>query len=407
MFHGFSLVSAANTCYNVIRYQIVAVCHNIKKEFHMKKRIVSLLCAAALTVGLAGCTISSTPDTVGTIGETEISAGMYLLSQYQGYYAALDAANAQEVAEDATLPNYNAMAPKEFLGQTITVDDAEVLVSDYVAEHTLKNLQYYAAVDSSFNQLGGELSEESLNTANADAKSIWEANEDLYKKNGFSLATVQEYQYTLHKADALLDMVYGPNGTQPVSEEDLKKHMQEDMLFVHYAMVPLYNAQTFEITDENTAKITEQCQAILDEFNQNKDGADVYKLFEETMKAKLPAVYETAGNTFQEENLIAADLLSNSLLDTYYPPESANALRALNVGDTVMLSDSGFAVEMFLRADPIATGEWDGLRTTVLYEVYGQMLQDGLLEQGAAMESNLDADAMSKLPAAKIVMKQA
>ncbi len=373
----------------------------------MKKRIVSLLCAAALTVSLAGCTLSSTPDTVGSIGETDIGAGMYLLSQYQGYYAALDAANAQEVAEDATLPNYAAMSPKEFLGQTITVDEEEVLVSDYVAEHTLKNLQYYAAVDSSFTQMGGELSEESINQANADAQSIWDANQDLYKKNGFSLATVQEYQYTLHKADALLDMVYGPNGTQPVSEDDLKAHMQNDMLFVHYVMVPLYGAQNFSMTDENTAKVTEQCKAILDDFNQNKEGTDVYKLFEEKLKAGLPAVYETVGNTFTEEDLIISHLLPNALLDTYYSPESAEALRALNVGDTAMLADSGYAIEIFLRADPIATGEWDGLRTNVLYEVYGQILQDDLIEQGAAMENKLDEAAMRKLPAEKITLQQA
>ena len=47
----------------------------------MKKKLLALVCALALTFSFAGCTIS-TPDTVGSIGDFEITSGMYLLAQY-------------------------------------------------------------------------------------------------------------------------------------------------------------------------------------------------------------------------------------------------------------------------------------------------------------------------------------
>ena len=50
----------------------------------MKKKLLALVCALALTFSFAGCTIS-TPDTVGSIGDFEITSGMYLLAQYGAY----------------------------------------------------------------------------------------------------------------------------------------------------------------------------------------------------------------------------------------------------------------------------------------------------------------------------------
>ena len=46
----------------------------------MKKKLLALICALALVFSLVGCTISA-PDTVGSIGDFEITSGMYLLAR--------------------------------------------------------------------------------------------------------------------------------------------------------------------------------------------------------------------------------------------------------------------------------------------------------------------------------------
>ena len=51
----------------------------------MKKKLLALVCALALTVSLVGCALS-TPDTVGKIGDFEVTSGLYLLAQYDAYH---------------------------------------------------------------------------------------------------------------------------------------------------------------------------------------------------------------------------------------------------------------------------------------------------------------------------------
>ena len=58
----------------------------------MKKKLIALVCALALAVGLVGCSLS-TPDSVGTIGNVDISSGLYLLAQFDAYQTAADLAS--------------------------------------------------------------------------------------------------------------------------------------------------------------------------------------------------------------------------------------------------------------------------------------------------------------------------
>lgn len=371
----------------------------------MKKRIVSLLCALALVVSLAGCAISSTPASVGTIGETEISSGMYLLSQYQAYYAALEAAQKQEVKDGETMPDYQAMDTKDFLAETITVEEEETKVSDFVAKQTLENLQYFAAVDAMFAEMNGELTAEQQDAISMNAKSIWDGSADLYEKNGFGLATIEAYQTTLYKADQLLRMIYDKDGTEEVSDSALKAHLGQDAWFLHTATVPLFNPNNFQMLDENTTKIKAQCEAALEIYEEGRaDSEDVYKLFRDTMYDRLPAAYLVTESTFTPEQAMATNLLDENALEAYFSEESAKKLRALKPGDTLLLDDSGFAIEMYQMVDPDETGEWDELRGNLLGTIYGPKLQERLVEKGASLEVKLDDAAMQKLPASKILV---
>ena len=58
----------------------------------MKKKLIALVCALALAVGLVGCSLS-TPDSVGTIGDVDITSGLYLLAQFDAYQTAADLYN--------------------------------------------------------------------------------------------------------------------------------------------------------------------------------------------------------------------------------------------------------------------------------------------------------------------------
>ena len=130
----------------------------------MKKKLLALVCALALTVSLVGCALS-TPDTVGKIGDFEVTSGLYLLAQYDAYQQAAQLADSEQ---DTSKVN-------SFLKATITTDadtGETAVVKDYVAQKTLETLQTLAAVDARFAELGGELTEEQKSAADSYAQQL-------------------------------------------------------------------------------------------------------------------------------------------------------------------------------------------------------------------------------------------
>ena len=179
----------------------------------MKKKLLALICALALVFSLVGCTISA-PDTVGSIGDFEITSGMYLLAQYGAYQQAAQLAGTDQDTTDV----------KAFLKETITTDSDSgetAVVSDYVAQKTQETLETLAAVDARFKALGGELTAEQLSTADRYAQQMMDQYGDTYTANGIGLETVKAYERLQVEHTALLDMVYGPDGETPVEDDEL------------------------------------------------------------------------------------------------------------------------------------------------------------------------------------------
>ena len=149
----------------------------------MKKKLIALLAAVAMVFSLAAC--GSTPDSVGTIGTVDITSGLYLLAQYDAYQKAADLATSEQDATDV----------KAFLKQTISGETATV--SDYVSQKTMENLETYAAIETRFEELGGQLTAEEEAQADSYASQLMEQYGDTYKANGIGLNTVQRFGCTL------------------------------------------------------------------------------------------------------------------------------------------------------------------------------------------------------------------
>ena len=152
----------------------------------MKKKLLALVCALALTFSLAGCVIS-TPDTVGKIGDFEVTSGMYLLAQYGAYQQAAQLAGTDQDATDV----------KAFLKETITTDSDSgdtAVVSDYVADQTQKTLETLAAVDARFKELGGKLTDEQISSADSYAQQMMDNYGDTYTANGIGLETLKAFE---------------------------------------------------------------------------------------------------------------------------------------------------------------------------------------------------------------------
>lgn len=370
----------------------------------MKKRILALLCALALTVGLAGCVLS-TPDTVGTIGDVEISSGLYLLAQFDAYQKAADLASSEQ----------DASKVKSFLKETITVDaDTEetATVSDYVAQQTLKNLETYAAIETRFGALGGQLTAEQEAQADSYAEQLMNQYGDTYKANGIGLETVKRFERILLKSTVLLDLVYGENGETPVSDADLTDYIENDLYYLSYVAVPLYNTTSYAFADDSQkALMLELAQGAMSSYNPTRPAtaAAQQSAFQSAATAVLPDLYDVTATTDDPADAsFSTSLLSDSDLDTSFTADgSADAIRALQMGEATAVQYSTLAMMMAVRLDPLQMSTLDALRATALSDMKSAELQDALAEYGASLPHSLDASAMSKLPAKKIVNNSA
>lgn len=374
----------------------------------MKQKLLALVCALALVVSLAGCVIS-TPDTVGSLGDYEISSGLYLLAQYDAYQKAADLASSDQDAANV----------KAFLKQTITVDSDSgetATVSDYVARKTLENLQTYAATELRFDELGGQLTAEEEQQADSYAQQLMDQYGETYKANGIGLETVQHFERILLKSNDLLTLVYGNGGETPVSDADLTEHLENNMVELAYYVIPLYNTSTYASADEDqTSEMLDLVQDAVDQTNayaasltglsDSDFSSALLGYFSSVVTSALPEVYAVLGSTYSSDsNAPSLELIGDSTVTSAFTAEgAADTIRGLSIGQAAAVKYNSYALMAALRLDPLSLKALDDLRGQVLNDMKGEELSEALTAYGASLEHNLSSSAMNRMPASKIV----
>ena len=356
----------------------------------MKQKLLTLATVLALCLSLAGCTIS-TPDTVGTVGDQEISSGLYLLAQFDAYQQA-----AQYAGEDQDPSNV-----KSFLKATITTGDGEsVTVSDFVAQTTEEDLRRYVAVENRFAELSGELDAAYVSQADSYTDQLMENYGDLYAANGIGEETIRQYEYNLSKQAALVNLVYGQDGETPLTDDQLTDHLENEMLYLRYVTVPLYNTSTFAFADEDqTAQMLQLAQDAAADSTPDT--------FDEVVAAALPDIYAVLDVDLSAEDAasqLGSSFLSQDELDRSFSAADAETLRGLAFGDACAVQYSSSSILIAMRMDPLETLTLDTLRSTVLSDLGTSLVEADMDEAGAALTASLDQSAMDKLPASKIKM---
>ena len=366
----------------------------------MKNKLLALVCALALTVSLVGCALS-TPDTVGKIGDFEVTSGLYLLAQYDAYQQAAQLADSEQ---DTSKVN-------SFLKATITTDadtGETAVVKDYVAQKTLETLQTLAAVDARFTELGGELTEEQKSAADSYAQQLMDNYGDAYTANGIGLETLKLFQQLQYKQTLLLDLVYGKDGETPVEDGELTEHHLDSTMYeIGFITVPLYNTSTFAFaSDDQKAEMLSLAQKAADSYNAAapEDTSSQLAAFNSIASSALTDICAVLDAEVPSTSTLQTDLLSESdLTDAFTQEGAADTLRGLAYGQAAAIQYTGYAMMLAVRLDPLGVSSLDDLRSQILSDMKGEELDDALAAYGAQLDNSLSSSAMSKLPAAKIV----
>ena len=283
---------------------------------------------------------------------------------------------------------------KAFLKQTITVDadsGETATVSDYVSQKTMENLETYAAIETRFEELDGQLTAEEEAQADSYASQLMEQYGDTYKANGIGLNTVQRFERILIKSSDLLELVYGVDGETPVS--DAYASADED--------------QTSEMLDlvQDAVDQTNAYAASLTGLSDSDFSSALLGYFSSVVTSALPEVYAVLGSTYSSDsNAPSLELIGDSTVTSAFTAEgAADTIRGLSIGQAAAVKYNSYALMAALRLDPLSLKALDDLRGQVLNDMKGEELSEALTAYGASLEHNLSSSAMNRMPASKIV----
>ena len=243
--------------------------------------------------------------------------------------------------------------------------------------------------------------------ADSYASQLMEQNGDLYKANGIGLDTLKRFERILIKSNDLLEMYYGTDGETPVSDAELTSHLEDEMVYIRYVVVPLYNTSTFAFADDDqSAQMLELAQTAAESYNTaTPDGASAQtSAFSAAVAAALPDIYAVLDSepSSDASSLSTALLGSDNINATFSEEGTADAVRALKPGEAAAVQYSSYALMMLVRLDPLDADTLDSLRTQALSDMKSGELQDSIQSYGAQLPHALDSAAMKKMPASKI-----
>ena len=372
----------------------------------IKTKLFSLGMAAAMLLALGGCAMS-TPANVGSIGGVEIPAGVYLLAQYNSYNTASGLA---KLATGETASDVKAVLKAECTGiingEEVTTDGA-----DYVSQLTTRAIEYYAAVEKEFDELGGTLDDAATAEAANSADSLWSSNGDLYTANGISKSTVETYLLNAQKAKTILNLTYGADGTTPVTEAEYTDYVNNECYYVETVQFPLVNYSSYSLaTDDQKAQIgaiAAQCQAELNE-QATAETASNSVLYTAAM-TYVPQAMSVLGSTMESaqavyyagSQLYTPNDLASFGSDSYN--DLTDPLDEVPLGSWTTI-DLGTTMLVARRIDPFKTYTVDELNS--MYDMLTSMksdeIQSKLYADGAALEHNLNTSAINTYSASKI-----
>ena len=372
----------------------------------IKTKLFSLGMAAAMLLALGGCAMS-TPANVGSIGGVEIPAGVYLLAQYNSYNTASGLA---KLATGETASDVKAVLKAECTG-TINGEEVTTDGADYVSQLTTRAIEYYAAVEKEFDELGGTLDDAATAEAANSADSLWSSNGDLYTANGISKSTVETYLLNAQKAKTILNLTYGADGTTPVTETEYTDYVNNECYYVETVQFPLVNYSSYSLaTDDQKAQIgaiAVQCQAELNE-QATAETASNSALYTAAM-TYVPQAMSVLGSTMESAQAVyyagsqlytPTDLASFGS-DSYN--DLTDPLDEVPLGSWTTI-DLGTTMLVARRIDPFKTYTVDELNS--MYDMLTSMksdeIQSKLYADGAALEHNLNTSAINTYSASKI-----
>ena len=276
------------------------------------KKAAAVIAAASIAVSLSACG-SDLSWAAKVDKETTVPIGLYIYSQADTF---------RTYAQNRLLVTSTSLEK-----QTVNVSDSDKKATEYLDTQAIKAVKSYAGALLLAKEMKIELTEDEIASAESNAKTAYDTDKEVYEKNGVAQSSITEYYKNLTLKNNLFTAVYGKDGTNPVSDKELKEYIKDNYATISYIQQYYLNEDGSAMSEDAKAKIKKQYEKIKKQAERGKiKFTDTCKDYEDnaTNYKSGSTKYTTAWNTSDEDGKKIMDLKVGEL--TFLETDSAIVL---------------------------------------------------------------------------------
>ena len=219
------------------------------------KKAAAAAAAAAMVLSLGAC--SSNLSWAAKIGDdTTVPIGLYIYEQAAKYRTAV---------QNSLLDTITDLSE-----QTVKVSGSDVNALDYLTDEAKKSTKACVGTMLKAEEMGVKLTDEELTTAAENAEQAYQLDEDVYVKNGIAQTSIEAYYKDITLKNNLFQAIYGAEGTNPATDEELKAYFEEHYATVNFMQQYFYTEDGSMMTDEEIAALKKEYKSIRSKAEKGK-----------------------------------------------------------------------------------------------------------------------------------------
>lgn len=280
---------------------------------HLKpKKIIALLLACFMAIGLTGC-IGNFYEYALTVDGTEVSSGLYLLMQLNAIREAENKIDEERTkdkpapADDSSASSQPAEEPEEINVFKETIDGKNG--KQWVQDRALEMVRRYVLVDRLCYEKEITLDEEASSYIQQTMQ-YWQYMEETYTANGISQETYLRYLANESLSQLLMFNLYAEDGDLAPTNKEIMDLYTEQNAHIRFISIPV------NTSGDAPADKTPDVEKFAAEMVKALEGG---KTMEEVAKEMLPSIYKTLETDFDAEK--SAEHVSTTFIK-YDQPDS-------------------------------------------------------------------------------------
>ena len=325
------------------------------------KRFIAVIMALCVALSLAACHKKN--ETAVKVGSLKFTSGYYACALFFTDSQARSKVEEQLKADGKETENVN------YYKQKI---DGKAYV-DYVKDETLNTIKKIAACKSYCKENKLELGEDA-EQMKSYAEYYWENGYSaVLTENGVGKETYVSYMTDLSYESLYFDHVFGADGENAVTEDQLKEELSKN-----YAIADMLDVDFTSLGDEEKTAKTEQLNGYLDELTKGK------RTFEEIYHEYNGDEHEESQSQGDEDASAPLDshatLIGNA--DTNYANDYFDEIYAMQTGEVKIIDkadDAGkiLVVKKDVMADPYYLKNYDSvLRHAIADDDFDKLVEE-------------------------------